>query len=401
LAILAKLRCDTRDRAIGQAGRVIVENVIKSASGARLFRRSSDLLVQNLVDTAATVGRAYLEEEHSSWRAAFMAGAGGGALMAVATLIKFFLASLHLTTFYEGFAFSLNYAAVFCAAYLLHFTIATKLPAHTAAALARSVQGEGGHGERLRAFAGVWRTILRLQIAGLIGNVVVVGPLAFLMDVVATKVLGHHLISAESSAHVFKANSLLGPSALYAALTGIFLWASSLIGASGDNWTRVTGLVDRIATNRTVMKRMNPTLARRYAEGMVRRFGGVLGNLSLGFMLGSIPAAFAIASLPIEIRHVTVSTGSLALAIAQGEGSKSDILFASVGVLVIGIVNVTVSFILALWLALRATRGMRTSANSNALVWIGLRRWAKGGFSKRRESVAPKMDAAVVQPNTT
>jgi site-specific recombinase len=69
--------------------------------------------------------------------------------MVVATLIKIALSTLHLPPIYEGLVFSLNHATVFCAAYLLHYTIATKLPAHTAAALAigrrsSSSAGPGG-----------------------------------------------------------------------------------------------------------------------------------------------------------------------------------------------------------------------------------------------------------------
>jgi site-specific recombinase len=374
LALLSRLRQTASDELVAEASASIVKTVLQSVNGARLFRQSSDLLVQNLVDTAANVGRAYIDEDRSAWRAAFFAGAGGGVLMAGATLLKFFLMSLHLPTIYEGIAYSLNYGAAFCAAYLLHFTIATKLPAQTAAALARSVQAGGGHGARLRVFGDVWRRVLRVLVAGLVGNVVVVGPLCFLTDLVATHLLGHHLLSATTAHHVLSSNSALSPSALYAALTGLFLWMSSLIGASGDNWSRLTRLADRLATNRTAMKRLNPARARSLASGIADRAGGLLGNMSLGFMLGAVPAAFAIFSLPVEIRHVTVSTGSVALAVARGDASPADIAFAWLGVLVIGLVNLAVSFLLALGLALRATNGMRISASANALVWIGLRR---------------------------
>lgn len=373
LALLASLRHDPSDSVLETGMTSLIGSVTRSSDGKRLLARSADLLVQNIVDAAATVGRKYLDDEQSSWRAAFLAGAGGGVLMVIATVLKFLIGGLHLPHLYEGLAFSLNYGSAFCAAYLLHFTIATKLPAHTAAALARSVQAAGGHRERLGEFVSVWRTMLRLQIAGLFGNVVVVGPLAFLLDVVAHRTLGRHLITMDKAEHVLASHSVLGPSVLFAALTGLFLWISSLLGAAGDNWTRVTHLADRLATNVHVMKRIGATRARTYAESTVKRFGGLLGNLSLGFMLGGIPAAFAIAQLPVEIRHVTVSTGSVALALSAGAGTRGEIALAIGGVVVIALVNVVVSFVLALWLALRATRGMRTSASAYALVRIGIR----------------------------
>ncbi len=308
--------------------------------------------------------------------------------MALATVLKFLLMRLDLPTFYEGLAFSINYSAAFCAAYLLHFTIATKLPAHTAAALARSVQGREGHRARLDAFLAVWRSAVRLQVAGLVGNIVVAGPLAFAIDVGVMRAFHRHVLTVHEAEHALEANTLLGPSIVFAALTGLFLWVSSLIGAWGENWTRVTHLSDRLATNLRAMRVLGAERARGYADAAVKRTGGLLGNVALGFMLGGIPAAFAIAHIPVQIRHVTVSTGAVALAIATGSAGGGEIALAVAGVVMIGIVNVVVSFALALWLALRATRGMRATGSPAALVRIGLTRWTAKRHTARR-SPAP------------
>jgi site-specific recombinase len=188
---------------------------------------------------------------------------------------------------------------------------------------------------------------------------------------------------------VLASNAILGPSILFAALTGIFLWVSSLIGAWGENWTRVTHLSERLATNLHAMKRLGAERARGYADAVVKRTGGLLGNVALGFMLGGIPAAFAMARLPVQIRHVTVSTSSVALAIAAGSGGRSEIALAVAGVVMIGVVNVVVSFVFALWLALRATRGIRATGSSLALVRIGLTRWTEKRCTPRPSRAAP------------
>lgn len=389
LRLLAELRQVPDDGVLREACTALVIAVTRNASGNRLLARSADLVVQNLVDTAANVGRSYLDEEKSSWRAAFAAGAGGGALMALATIIKFLLARLHLPPLYEGFVFSLNYAAAFCAAFLLHFTIATKLPAHTATALARCVQGAGPLRARVDHFLVVWRAMVRLQFAGLLGNVVVAGPLAALIDAVAFRVVHGHVLSLAKAEHVLRAQSILGPSIGFAALTGLFLWISSLVGAAGDNWTRVNHLADRLATNVHAMKRIGPRRARGYADRVVPLVGGLAGNVALGFMLGAVPAAFAIASLPIEIRHVTVSISSVALAISAGAGSSTAIALAVAGVVAIAAVNVAVSFVLALWLALRSANQFRASPVSFALVRLGIRRWARPALGRRPERPAP------------
>ena len=232
------------------------------------------------MDTAASVGRDYLDERRSSWRAAFSAGAGGGALMAGATLLKFGVASLGLSAFYTGILSALNYVAVFCAAYLLHFTIATKLPAHTAATLAMSVQQPTGHRARLDAFLRIWRAMVRLQFAGLLGNVALAAPLAYLLDVVTVSLSGHHLLGDDKASHVLDAHSVLGPSLVYAALTGVFLWLSSLVGAVADNWVRVTRLVERLSTNVAVMRTVGPVRARPSAEWMAAHVGGITESVA-------------------------------------------------------------------------------------------------------------------------
>jgi site-specific recombinase len=363
-----------------------VDACLQSDSGKRLIWGSADLVVQNVIDTAASVGRDYLDTVEASVWAAFRAGAWGGALMAIATAFKFLLASLHLPTLYEGLAFSLNYAATFCAAYLLHFTIATKLPAHTAAALARSVQAGGSHAARLQRFIEVWRTMVRLQLAGLVGNLVITVPLAFGIALAYRVLLGHDLLSPEKAQHVLSSHSLLGPSALYAALTGVMLWISSLVGSIVDNWARVVGLSERLATNVLAMKRFHIIRAQKRAQAMVSVVGGLSANVALGFMLGGVPALFAIAQLPVEIRHVTVSSGSVTMAWFSGGGSAREVALAVLGVLGIGVVNVTVSFWLALRLALRSTRGLRRESFANALVKLGIRRF--WGRKRSRAEVA-------------
>jgi site-specific recombinase len=392
LELLVKVRSNATDEQLGHTCIAIIRSITRSTSGRRLFSRSTELLRQNLIETAASVGRDYLHEEKSSWRAAFTAGAGGGALMAFATLIKYGLASLHLPVFYEGIVFSLNYATIFCIAYLLHFTIATKLPAHTAAALANSVQEQAGHRARLYAFVSIWRAMVRLQLAGLLGNLVIAVPLAYALDRASQQLFGHHVLDAHTAEHVFESNTLLGPSFLYAALTGVFLWISSLAGAAGDNWVRVTGLADRLATNVRVMRGIGAARARPFAEWLASRVGGLTGNAALGCMLGAIPAAFAIAQLPVEIRHVTVSASSFALAYAAGVGNASQLGFTAAGVAAIGVINVSVSFALALQVALGSS-ARKAPGSARALVKIGIARWLR-----RTLPSAPPMRPEAVSP---
>jgi site-specific recombinase len=387
LELLVRVGSNTSPDQVGRTCIALIRSVTRHTSGRRLFTRSTDLVRQNLIDTEASVGHDYLAEEKSSWRAAFFAGAGGGALMAIATLIKYGLASLRLPEFYEGIAFSFNYATVFCAAYLMHFTIATKLPARTAAALAKSVQEQANHRTRLNTFVTIWRAMVRLQLAGLVGNLVTAIPVAYALDRGYHQLVAQHVLDGPTAKHVLEANSLLGPSAIYAGVTGFFLWLSSIAGAVVDNWVRVMRLSDRLATNVRVMRGIGATRARPFANWLTARIGNLAGNTALGFMLGGIPAAFAIAHLPLEIRHVTVSASSFALAYAAGVGDASELALTAAGVGVIGVINVSVSFALALQAALGSS-ARNGYGSARALVKIGIARWLGRTRRKRHGGAA-------------
>ena len=80
-------------------------------------------------------------------------------------------------------------------------------------------------------------------------------------------------------------------------------------------------------------------------------------NISLGFMLGLVPAFAAFFGLGLEVRHVTLSSGQIAIA-AAGLGSEvlhlSAFWWALASIPLIGAINVGVSFYLAFLVALRA-----------------------------------------------
>lgn len=389
LQLLAHCAVDSQPDQIGRATTEVVDAVMRNSSGRLLFERSSELWLRNLVDTTAAVGSGYLEVERSAWHAAFIAGAGGGVLMSLATIAKYMLGRLELSPVYEGFVYSFNYATAFCAAYLLHFTIATKLPAHTAAALAKSVQENTGHLARLHKFLIVWRALVRLQVAGLLGNVMVVAPLSLLLDRLVFGALDTHILDHHTAEHVLHGNSLLGPSVLYAALTGVFLWLSSFVAAAVDNWARVVKLDERLSTNLKVMQRGVEKRARPRATWLVERIGGLAGNATLGFLLGGVPALFAVLQLPVEIRHVTVSAGSFALAVSHGGWDQLLVWNAALGVLAIGAVNVSASFGLALQVALSTNAG-RARSSARALVKLAMRRWLKGAKIPQPHALHPE-----------
>ena len=87
------------------------------------------------------------------------------------------------------------------------------------------------------------------------------------------------------------------------------------------------------------------------------------GNATLGFLLGMTPVMGKFFGLPLDVRHVTLSTGALTLAICT-LGFTPDTLpliyAAAAGIAIIGALNFGVSFLLALAVALRAREAKRS-----------------------------------------
>jgi site-specific recombinase len=94
-------------------------------------------------------------------------------------------------------------------------------------------------------------------------------------------------------------------------------------------------------------------------------------------MLGLVPAVASFLALPIDVRHVTLSTGQLAAAagaIGVGVLREPDFWWCVAGIAVTGVLNVTVSFALALKVALRS-RGIQVKERERIQAAIRHRLW--------------------------
>ncbi len=156
--------------------------------------------------------------------------------------------------------------------------------------------------------------------------------------------------------------SLLGPSIFYAAFTGVLLWASSLVAAWADNWFVCHRIGEALETDRRLVRTLGTSRALRFGRFWTNNIAGLAGNISFGFMLGLIPEMAKFAGLPLDIRHVTLSSSMVATATATlGFSTLASWGFwlAVLGICGIGLMNLTVSFSLAMFVAIRA-RGIQS-----------------------------------------
>lgn len=330
-----------------------------------LFARHYSLLARKVAERSAETGEHYITRNRAEYRAMLRAAAGGGAVIVGTTFVKFLVGSLGFAAFWAGLLAGINYAASFVIIHLMHWTVATKQPAMTAPALADKL-GDVSDDARVEAFVDEVANLIRSQAAGIFGNLIIAGPVVLGVQLAAWSLFGMPLVGAESAEHVLHSLTLLGPTALYAAFTGVLLFASSLIAGWAENWFVWHRLDSAIAWNPRSIALLGAARAQRWGAWWRANVSGLAANISLGLMLGLAPALAAFFALPLEVRHVTLSTGQLAAALgALGFGLLRESVFwwCVAGIAVTGVLNLTVSFVLAFKVASRS-RGIRLADRS-------------------------------------
>jgi site-specific recombinase len=130
---------------------------------------------------------------------------------------------------------------------------------------------------------------------------------------------------------------------------------AAMVGGWMDNWAVYHRLPQAIADHRLGERFGRRRMAR--AAGIVsRNMSGWATAIALGFLLGLTPVIGRFLGLPIDVRHVTLSSGMLAFAGAGLHGWLSTHWFfwALAGVATMFILNLGVSFFLSLYTASRA-----------------------------------------------
>lgn len=236
----------------------------------------------------------------------------------------------------------------------------------TAPAMADKL-GDLADDTRVEAFVDEVTHLIRSQAAGIFGNLMVAGPVVLLVQLTWQAAFGAPLVGQAPSEYVLHSLTLLGPTALYAAFTGVLLFASSIIAGWAENWFVWHRLDSAIAWNpRSSIALLGAARARRWGTWWRANVSGLAANISLGLMLGLVPAVASFFALPLEVRHVTLSTGQLAAALgALGSEvlRESAFWWCVAGIAVTGVLNLTVSFVLAFKVALRS-RGIRLADRS-------------------------------------
>lgn len=397
MAMLAELRLMSPGDA-HLAGTIRVVSILareraRADSLLALGRDTSRQLARRVVERAGASGEHYIATTVREYAHMWISAAWGGVLTVGTAALKITIAAAHLPALPEGLLGGINYAASFTLLQATHGTLATKQPSMTAATLAGILENSSGP-HRAEEMATFVARIVRSQLAAAFGNVTAVAIGAFAFDRLWFALHGRHFVDAQKAESIFASMHMIESATWwYAALTGVVLWLSSLVAGSIENWTTYRRIPRAIAEHE-LGARFGKARMQGVATWFAKNVSAYAGSVVLGFFLGLAPAIGKFTGLPIDVRHVTLSTGQVAFAAcAIGTAFDPRVGWALGGVALMFVLNLGVSFSLALWVATRARNvGAR---EKRALAKAVLKRLAR----RPQEFVLPTSGPRDAAPN--
>jgi site-specific recombinase len=335
----------------------LVRGVNRRNSLAELWSQYMGLLAQRIAGNAGRTGEHYVTASRREYFDMLRSALGAGFIVAFMSLNKIWMSETLDAPLIEAFQHSLNYGLGFVLIYMFGFTIATKQPAMTASYLAHSLDAAEGDRHRLDRMVELIVRVSRSQFIAIVGNVAMAFPVALLVGQLIQIHSGTHVAEPGRAAYLLhELHPLASLAIFHAAIAGVWLFVAGLISGYYDNRCVYNRIPQRIRQLRWLKAVAGQRGRERVAAYVEEHLGGIAGNFFFGVMLGSTASLGVILGLPLDIRHIAFATANLAYGLTGLEfGVGGGLALAcALGVLLIGLTNLAVSFTLALMVALRA-----------------------------------------------
>jgi len=321
-----------------------------------LFRKNSALIARKIVERTGKAGEHYIANSRSEYRGIWKASLGGGLLTVLTAAIKMRIAEAHFPPFVEGMAAGTNYAVSFIVLQHFHLALATKQPSVTAATFAGIVRRSRDQA-RLERVAEFISRIARSQLASAAGNLVAVCAGCVVFARLWTWLFQVPYLPIRSAEYVYKAlDPFASGTMIFAALTGVILWVSALAGGWAENFATFNHVPAGIAQH-PFGRKLGRERMKKLADTVDANLSSWTTSIVLGYLLGFVPAMGTFFGIPLDVRHVTLNTGMLALAAASFGRDwlyRGWFIYTVFGIAVTFVLNLGVSFSIAASVALKA-----------------------------------------------
>ena len=337
----------------------ITEALYSERSVRSLLATNSELLALQVTENASKTGEHYVSTDKQGFLAMYKAAAGAGVIIATMATLKILMARVTMAPLMQAFSYSMNYSLGFMLIHVLHFTVATKQPAMTAAALASTVQQrKGSKTAQIAELAALIVNIIRTQFVAILGNISIAIPVAalltFMWDAALHEPLMNHAKAAKTLHDLNPFTSLAIP---HAAIAGVCLFLSGLLAGYFDNMAVYRKVGPRLKAHARLANLMGQERLNKFSEYMERNLGALGGNFIFRIMLGSMGTIGFILGMPLDIRHIAFASANFIQGLININGPDIGLVVVSfLGVLLIGLTNLFVSFSLTIIVALRARR---------------------------------------------
>lgn len=322
-----------------------------------LVSDSTRLMSHLITNHTAETGTHYITSTFKSYMKMFWKASGGGVIVGALCILKMLYSYIPTSDFAHAFLFSMNYAMGFVMIYLMHFTLATKQPAMTAATMAK-VLSEGDRTNTYTEFAHVVSQLFRSQFIAFIGNVLMSFPVALAMIYGLEILFKQNFAFEKSTKLLHDLDPFQSKAILHACIAGVFLFISGVISGNISNNSVFYQIPKRIAKNPSINYFFGPRFAKQLSIYYSKNWAGIISNFWFGVFLGATAPIGLFLGLDLDIRHITFAAGNFALGLYGKDFVVTSYTFwvSFVTVFVIGFFNFAVSFGLSMLLAFRSRK---------------------------------------------
>ena len=322
-----------------------------------LIRQNFNLLARKTVERTGHGGEHYIAHSRREYWQMWGAAIGGGFLTVFTAAIKLHLIGKHWAPFMEVVLIGTNYAVSFLLLQIFGLALATKQPALTGARLADIISRNRGDSRRDQ-ITEYGASISRTQLAAALGNILAVSTGAVVFNLVWLKAFRVPYVPAEQAQKVYLSlRPLASATAIDAALTGVLLWLAGLIGGWCENFAVYHRIPAAIAQHplrpnhrRLAECRKLPTgLTATSAPGAPASRSATCWALRRSF-LSFLAYRWTFVTLP----SIPACSPLRPLALAPSAFRQVWLYSAMVGIAIMFVLNLGVSFAIASFVALRA-----------------------------------------------
>ncbi len=172
-------------------------------------------------------------------------------------------------------------------------------------------------------------------------------------------ITGQHFVSPEKAQYLLAdIDPIRSGAVFYAAIAGVCLFLSGLIAGYHDNLAIYNKIPQRLLALRSLQKLLGVARLTRVANYIENNLGALAGNFYFGCLLGGMSAIGVLFGLSFDIRHIAFSSAFVGFAAFGLDFALTwqAVAYVALGLALIAFMNLTVSFALALYVAMKSRK---------------------------------------------